>query len=825
MNSKKQILRLSLLAVFSISPALPAHGEAFQPAPKQPYRLENQFSGKVLVGYLNKLYLNSYSNNDPIKYWQFEKTDDPGVFLIRRHGGGGYLQSLTEPGSRAIYNPRAKQPSSADFKWRIRSVQPKEGLDIGFWTIRNEKTGLYLQHKINLNAPDLRSDGDESENYPAVGPFQDRRFCYWMIEPVVLHPMETLAVPQGGWPPDALDKCAVLCLKRHPDKPIRFTLSGTPTPLEGKAIYWGTFWNDMHFYIINLNNDALKTPGIYRLEAAEKQAIVRIAPHAYTRPFRRNGAGRFSIAEIFDDDLGFVGHWAHLSNWWPRGNDSLPSQEFGWRDTGDNNKNGKQWETFDPPRPVSENTGRVAYSGGWDMTDQSWHEWAMDGNVLNDLATMASVANDAELRKEILEEIAYGTKGLLAEQEPKGRWRQGVLDASHWLGTTCLLGSGLASAASALKSQNPDLADKAGKGAQKSWKYIYAHRNNLAEWAIPGEGVMPDGTLMKHWPQGHRHGYVAEYFECAVNVFLLTKDPAAKEVIDDMIDRGKINPYGQFKHVRGERFPGEAFNYNYTPIRLVFALLKYFPEASDARKEKIRAMCTAYYESKILSGLDGPTGMFGGQIAGSRRGGQWMMPPRLLISALLYKRFGAPFGRGMLVGERAIDYWMGCNPYATSLLFGVGDEFQVSGWSSYHALGRQVGLLSRTPKKRELESSTGNFMSKETPPLGCVQYWTAALLFEELAPSIPSADLYSKEKFSGTKTSLTVGKFAMKHLKAYGLDADTLSSIRIPDGFEVVLHDQDNFAGNAKTFHGDQPELGDWENRTRSLEIRLEKGR
>jgi len=821
MNLNKMASQWLVPIFFSIFAIYSAHGEPFQPQVGQAYRIENQFAGKVLVGYLNKLLLNSYSNNDPIKYWAFEKTDDPEVFLVRRYGGGGYLQSPSESGSEAIYNPHVQHPTSDDFKWRIRSVQPKRGLDIGFWTLQNEKTRRYLYHKKDLDAPNLRSGADPSTDYPAESAFQPHRSFFWMIEPIVIQPLETLAVPQGGWPPDALNKCAVLCISNRPNETITFTLTGTPHPLKGEAIYWGSFWNEMDFYIINLNDKALKTPGTYQLEAAGKQATVRIVPQAYTRPYRRKGTGRFNMAEIFDDDLGFVGHWAHLSTWWPKGKASCPAQELGWRDTGDNNKNGKSWETFDPPRPITEKMATKAYSGGWDMTDQNWHEWAMDGNVLNDLAIMFFVAKGrSALQKEIAEEIAYGAKGLLVNQEASGRWRQGVLDDSHWLGTTSLLGGGLASASAALKTQNPTLARQAKTGAQKAWKYIYSHRNNLKEWAIPGEGVMPDGTPMKSWPQGHRHGYVAEYFECAVNIFLLTKDPTAKEVIDDMLERGTINPYGHFKHARGEKFPGEIFNYNYTPVRLVFAMLKYYPVASDAQKEKIRSMCDTYYRTQILSGLDGPTGMFGGKIAGSQRGGQWMMPARLLVSALLYNRFGTPFGRGMLVGERTIDYWMGCNPYSTSLLFGVGDEFQVNGWSSYHALGRQVGLLSRVPKKRKLESSTGTFMSKETPPLGCVQFWTAALFFEKLAPSIQTVHLYPQENFSGTPTALTVGKYALKHLKAYGLDANSLSSMRIPNGFEVVLYDRDDWRGEKKIVQETQPKLGDWNNRTQALEVR-----
>jgi len=784
------------IALLLVSATL-SNAAFFQPLGGTLYRIESQFSGNLVTGYLYTLYMNHYTNNDTIRYWRFEPAGAPGVYFIKRYTGNGCIRSPGSPGTRALFQ-YIDNPTSDLFKWEIQKVLLPDGRDAGFHTIRNVSTGFYLSQYMDMSSPNLRSEIGE----PRVVDHVSGRMEYWAIEPVVVEPIEeTLAVPQGGWNPDALNKCAVLSSSNYLGGSVSYSVAGAPAPINGTAVYWGQYWNNQYFYVINLNQDELTVPGEYTVSADGLQATVRIVDEAYTRPYRQNGADRFSIADVFDDDYGFAGHWGRLSTWWRQGLASAPTNEFVWRDWGDSNGNGKSMEGFVPSRPLTDEIMVKAYSGGWDMTDQNWNEWTADGNVLHDLALLYQASTDAVLRAEIREEATYGVNGLLANQEASGRWRQGVVEGSYWLGTSSALGGGLASAYAVLAQDDPALAAQALAGASNAWNHVYANRNDAAQWPVPYEGVLPDGTLMHSWPQGHRHGYAAEFLEFAVDFYLATGHPQAKGVIDDILSRGAINSSGRLYHTSGAKFPGEQTRR--ASLRAIVALLKYYDSASLPQRQTILQMCRAYYASQVVkaSDLDGPAGMFEGDILGSGTGGQWAMPPRMLVAALLYDRFGEEFARGMVVGQRAIDYWTGCNPYATSLLLGIGDEFQVSGWSSYQALGRHVGLLSSTATNKKLESSTGSYMSKETTSNGGVQVWLAWQLFQRYSAPLKgrSVELYTGNNYTGSRIALGVGSYAENHLKAYGISG-TIGSVKVPPGFKVTL--------SGGTYSSDTPSLG-----------------
>ena len=794
MRKTKQTFMKSLIAILLVW-ATASNAEFFQPSEGQLYRIESQFSGNLVTGYLYTLYMNHYTNNDTIRYWRFEPAGEPGVYFIRRNTDTGTIRSPNAPGARAEFE-YISTPTSDRYKWRIEKVLLPGGRDTGFYTIRSVYNGLYLSQYIDMTAGNLRAETGEPRAVSQV----TGRTEYWAIEPVVVSPIEVLAVPQGGWNPDALNKCAILSSTNDLGGSVSYTVTGTPSPITGNAIYWGQYWNNQYFYIINLNQDELRVPGTYTLEANGKQATIRIVDDAYTRPYRQKGADRFSIADVFDDDYGFVGHWGRLATWWDKGLASAPTNEFMWRDWGDNNNNGKDMEAFDPSRPLTDEIMTKAYSGGWDMTDQNWNEWMADGNVLHDMVRLYQATTDAVVRAQIEEEIVYGVNGLLINQEPNGRWRQGVVEGSYWLGTMAARGGGLASTYAILEQDNPTLAAQVLEGASNAWSYVYANRNDTTQWAIPGEGVMPDGTTMTHKPQTHRHAYAAEFLEFAVDYYLLTGSSEAKAVVDDFLARGAIDSSGRLYHTYGAKFPGEQTIRD--SMRAIVAGLKYYDSASVAQQSTILSWCRSYYANKVISSydLDGPSGMFEADILGSGTGGQWAMPPRMMVAALIYDRFGDEFARGMIVGQRAIDYWTGCNPYATSLLLGIGDEFQVSGWSSYQALGRHVGLISTTYTDKKLESSTGSFMSKETTANGGVQVWLAWQLFQNRIADLEkhSVQLYSGNNYTGTRAFLPAGSYQEKHLKAYGI-ANTIGSVKVPEGLQVTL--------SSGTYSSDTPTL------------------
>ena len=821
----------------SAATASTTQAEYFQPASGAYYRIQNQFSGMVLTAYIGDLYANHWTNDDDIRTWDVVPTGTTGIFYLKVKVGIPWV--YVDNGD--VKAGMALPPSGSDnyYKWEIKKARLPDGRDLGFYSIRNVGSGLYLTFDIDLNKPDLRA-----ENAPInVKPWLGGKTQLWSFYHLVNSPLETLSVPQGGWDVNAINKAAVLSLGSVSYSPITCSVSG-PQSLSVDAVYWGQYWNDKHYYIINLNN--LTAIGDYTLTCDGKTATFRIDNNIYTSPFRFNGSVRFNIAELFDDDYGFVGHWAHIPNWWNKGMDSLPTyknndrKELGWRDDiCDINGDGESWAYFSPGIPYTEQLAQDALSGGWDMTDQNWHEWALDGDVLKDLALFFEETTDPNLKSEILEEIAYGVQGVLNNQEADGKWRQGVVEGSYWLGTMSKLGGGLAAAARVLVTSNPTLAAQAENGAELAWSYIYPRRMYRDLWAVSKEGVYPNGASLCGWPQDHRHGYAAALLEFAVELYQLNGNNEAKALIDDIVSRGEINEFvGHLHHKTGERFPGETLdvpipgagvNYNYKSTRAILALIKYYDDATATQKPLIMDMLRTYYRYEIYDfyngnkRLNGPAGMFEGNFYGTTAvgGGQWVLPMRVLLSALMYDRFGPDFGRGLLVSQRAFDYWTGLNPYATSLILGVGDEFQVAGWSSYLALGRHVGLFPANDSSALYSSLTmgHGYMARETTAAGGVKLWLGLHILQKSIASMPKVELFNGPNYTEEKIPLVAGQYLLRHLKAYGLDANALSSLKVPAGFTVELFDSDNYQGASTTITSDTSNLGSMDNRVESIKI------
>ena len=820
-------LTACLLATAALSET--ATAEYFQPLSGGLYHIGNEFSGMVMAGYLTDLVANHWVNDENLRTWEFEPTGTAGEF---------YLKQVQYPGYAYVWNGDARlnyqtpqnhtnATYTAYYRWVIEKVTLPDGRDPGFYSIKNVGANLYLTFDIDTNnTPNLRAEKAPIEVMTWTG---DRRQL-WTFMHTITNPIECLSIPEGGWDVSAPNKCAVLNLNSQISAPS-FSVSG-PQSLSGTAVYWGQYWNGQYFYVINLNG--LSASGTYTLSCNGKSTTFRIANNVFASPFRDHGAERFNLTDLFDNQWGFVGHWGHNTNWWPKGKDSTQtpgpsapgSHVFYWRDPGNANQ-------YDNPAVEIGNADALrAFSGGWDMTDQESHEWAKDGDVVKDLVMFYDRATSSVLRAEIDEEIIYGAKGIMVNQDANGKWRQGIIEKSHWLGTDAKLGAGLAAAARHLASSNPTLSTQFSNSAVRAWNYVYANRNDRSLWAIKGEGKLPDGKVMTSQPQGHRHGYEGAWLDLAVEMYLLNGNANAKAVIDDIIARGKIsNIMGQIQHISGGRFPGEIHGspvdpwYNHVSDRGVLALLKYYDYADASQTNRINTtFFRPYYEYDVYGAhrLGGPLGMFENDFKGRTGGGQWELPRRVMIWTLLNERFGAEYGRGLIVAQRAFDYWTGCNPYATSLILGVGDEFQVGGWSSYQTLGRHVGLLA-LGNTDELHSSLifgdKGYMARETTAGGGVQMWLGWMLLQKELQSIPLVTLYSDASYGGTKTRLAEGKYKLDHLKAYGLKANDLSSMRLPAGYTVTLYDADDYSGTSASYTSDAASLGGMNNKTESIKI------
>jgi hypothetical protein len=423
-----------------------------------------------------------------------------------------------------------------------------------------------------------------------------------------------------------------------------------------------------------------------------------------------------------------------------------------------------------------------------------------------------------------MREIEYGVKGLLANQDENGSWRQRTTDWTYWVGTTANIGAGLASVCPLLEKHKSKLAAKTRTAVDKAWKFVYKNRFNRKKWAIKGEGILPDGTVLNSIPQSHRQGYTEAYISFAVEMSLLTGEDKYKKEVDDILERAEIDKKNIIHSIEGPKFPGEQ-NYSRGNAAIILTLFKYYPIASERAKEMIHNLAKVYYEKNIVSGkiLGGPYGKDGQALFYDYTGGQWRLPSEILIACETYKLFGNQFAQGILVSQRKMDWWLGCNPYYTSLILGAGDRFLLNGWSSYHALGRQVGMNSG-PNSNKLEASKTNYIGKETTTGGAVLLWWAIAMLEKI--SIKGVDhiaVWSDGGFKGKLTNLTYGDFDKEQLTALGMKNKDIQSIQIPAGFKVILYSEEGFKGMSHILTESTENLGDWSDKTVSLQVRLNK--
>ncbi|QQR42757.1 Development-specific protein S [Myxococcus xanthus] len=86
-------------------------------------------------------------------------------------------------------------------------------------------------------------------------------------------------------------------------------------------------------------------------------------------------------------------------------------------------------------------------------------------------------------------------------------------------------------------------------------------------------------------------------------------------------------------------------------------------------------------------------------------------------------------------------------------------------------------------------------------------------------PVQPRARFFYKEQFDGKEVDLPPGQYTQAELERYGIDNNTISSVK-PEGLKVVLFKNDNFsAGDTLSVTSNAPSLGAMNNNTSSIRI------
>ena len=805
------------------------------------YHIQDQFNGEMLKQY--------QSLSPQLDGWYNQNTHQIHLTPVSRGGKtyyriasafGKYFSAPDRPGKPLNLNASDTEKQL----WEFVPHTTADGRDYGFYYIRNKATGGYLFDSIdpdtalNLRQPDRGFDADKNQSFPTTAavaqpPKNDRRYL-WRIDPTETEiPDIALSVPQSGWTPKA-NKIAVLGVANALSTPPNYTITDANGNLlyTGKAIEWGRYWSGHTYYILNLNIPALEHEGDYKVTCNDKEAEVLIRNDALLHPFRQGGSDRFDLKEIFDPHFGFVTQWGRLTSWWPRAYDWLVSlhnwdwkqntdsshnvntfPHWMWRDIRDDNRNGNTYENLSETANRDEADGCL--DGGWDDTDTFAHNYAIDGQMLDELARLYRHTDDAMLHDRIYDEILYGVRPMLERQESDGQWRMGYMDQQHWSGTTAALGMGLAAVLPIVEKRDTALADRIKEALAKTWTYMQNAKDDKQSWAVPKEGILHDGTQLAGYVGNQRTMWREAYLMLAVNLYEATRDPQYKAAVEAEILSGHFAYNGWMNKDPNHPFAGQ---YHVNAIFALEAMLRYYDDASPDAKAHIKDLATYFYETQVVSDtlLGGPFGNYSKRRTKPNGDGvdAWLIWEYMAASTQLYEHFGDAFGQGMLLAQRALDWYWGANPYAASLMQGVGTRFMNYGWSSPHTIGRHMGLSVTTengfPKAR---GTDGNYPMSEATVPSSLAIWNAIVLMQKYADH-NWTKIYADPSYHGTCTRLATGKYTHKMLQAYGLD--TLGSIRVPAGYTIKLYTEDNFGGTVTEYAEDTNQTtGTW----RSIEI------
>ena len=796
------------------------------------YHIQGQFNGQMLKQYLNL--------SPELDGWYDQNTHRIHLTPVVK-GGTTYYKIASEFGHYFSAPDRAGDPLALDASdedrqlWEFVPHQTDDGGDFGFYYIRNKATGEYLYDNIdpakelNLRQPNRGLDRDQNQSYPTTiaatrPPKNDRRYL-WRIDPTETEiPDAALSLPQSGWTPQA-DKIAVLGLADAPGTPPSYTIvdSEGKTLYSGQALAWGKYWSNHTYYILNLNIPELEKEGDYKVRCNGLEADVYIRKEAMVHPFRQKNTDRFDLQEIFDPDFGFVTQWGRLTSWWPRAYDWLKSLKhwdweltpensthnlntfphWMWRDIGDDNDNGDTYENL-----ADEATREEAASclkGGWDDTDTFAHNYAVDGQTLDELARLYRHTDASALHEKIYREILYGVYPILDRQEDDGAWRMGYMDQQHWSGTTAALAMGLAAVLPIVEERNTTLAGRIDDALKKSWRYMQEKIDDPESWPVPDVGLMHDGSRLKSYVGNQRTMWRESYLMLAVNLYLATREAEYKAAAEKEILAGRFAYNGWMSKDTTHPFAGQ---YSTNAIYALMAMLRFYDEASITAKAHIKKLARDFYAEHVVADtlLGGPFGNYSKRRVASPDGvDAWRVWEYMAAATQLYAHFGEEFGRGLQLAQRALDWYWGANPYAASLMQGVGTRFINYGWSSPHTLGRHMGLSAATVDGIPHAKGTdgGWAMSEVTVP-SSIAVWNAAVLMQQYADH-DWIRVYPKKSYRGAYGQLAAGRYTRKMLQAYGIDG--FASIKVPKGYTLRLYPEDDFEGNATVVRRDRAEL------------------
>lgn len=669
------------------------------------------------------------------------------------------LEPTSGPGAaESILSSPGKQDDGK--KWRIELVHPH-----GFYKIVNKSTGKALRAlpgtfphaRLASGQPVLQADYRD-----------DDPFMHWNIEPVRDKNIECLAVSQIGWSPQAF-KYAVLTRNKLVASPPTFQVKrDDQTVINGQSIYWGSKWNQ-HFYVINLS--ALKNLGTYLLSCDGDAAELHISDTAYSRIRHRGGSDTTVFSDIVDG-RGFVGHWAHIDNWWT----PEVMEEPYWMDLDldiDDKGTGERTKIHEPKQRIAKE-----YFGGWDHTDLYGSSQKCSAMVLRELAFAYRDNPLQSQNRALVNEMIYGAKYFVTIQSEDGSWPYKTNVITRLTGGVAAISSALATASGPVQTVDPALAEQMLAAAEQGWVWVEANPDKWYPFDV-----------------AYRHGHYEERLSAALALYLATGKDVYRNAAHEMILDARLDGSNGFliKPKKGSHTQAIASHVGDDSMRI---MLQYYDQAPADIKTKIRKMAHALYvnymndhsRSTPFGGLAGSTGGYGNGVQSVRRAA---------FLYTMYQKFGDAYGAGYLVAERVMDWSFGCNPFATSTVFGCGDVFAIYGWARGYEKGSLLpGLAIRFNSQGmvtpiELTATQQGYGNSESEAGAGVALIHAMALRHALRDNRPSTvSFYSQSQHRGLASELPAGVYNEGQMKAIGIQGQDISSLKIPEHFKVTLFAQ-----------------------------------
>lgn len=132
----------------------------------------------------------------------------------------------------------------------------------------------------------------------------------------------------------------------------------------------------------------------------------------------------------------------------------------------------------------------------------------------------------------------------------------------------------------------------------------------------------------------------------------------------------------------------------------------------------------------------------------------------------------------------------------------------LSGLRRVELLGDTAGTTIDLPTRTQ--TSTGlQITLPSTPPFTAPAY-VVRLTFAGPLPTpvgVSAVSVYSDTDYAGTGAALTVGRYTTAQLRSAGLADNSISSLLVAPGFQVVGYPDDAFGGTASSFTTDTPSL------------------